>query len=255
MSDRLDERRAKLCVPGPEREKVLQTLERDLGLRFRNRGFLNLAFFHRSCQGDVDASVGTLSNERLEFLGDAILGMVVGEYLFLSLPERSEGDLAKIKSHVVSEDSLARLARTMGIPAVLILGKGEERTGGRDKKAILADALEAFIGALYLDAGLDAVRAFILEHWQPLVQEVLENRHSRDYKTLLQEYCQKELKTAPRYVCLERSGPDHAKVFLMEVRCGDQSFGPARGGNKKEAEQGAARMACAVLLGLADSAS
>jgi ribonuclease-3 len=228
---------------GDDREVILQAFEQSLGIRFRDRTFLNLAFFHRSSLPEQGLPGTGSSNERLEFLGDSILGMLIAEYLYHSFPDRPEGDLAKIKSYVVSEDSLSRLALDWKLDRCLVLGKGEENSGGRQKKAILADAIEALIGAWYLDAGLEATRQLVIEHWSGLVAEVIENRHRKDYKTLLQEYCQKELKVTPRYQCIQKSGPDHAKIFVMEVRIGEQSYGSAKGSNKKEAEQGAAELA------------
>lgn len=210
-------------------------------MRFRNISFLDLSFCHRSLASEAGEVLA--NNERLEFLGDSVLGMVVSEYLFTDLADRNEGELAKIKSYVVSEETLSEIGSKIGLDRVLLLGKGEENSGGRGKKAIIADGLEALIGAYYLDQGLAAVQDFIHFHWIEYINQVVSNNHRKDYKTLIQEHCQKTLKLQPRYTCLSKTGPDHAKVFTMEVIIGELRFGPSSGSNKKEAEQGAARMA------------
>lgn len=230
----------------PERKKLLSAFEKRAALRFRRQDLLNLAFSHRSYSNE-DAEPG--NNERLEFLGDSVLGLVVAEYLFVNFPERSEGDLAKIKSFVVSEESLAEIAVSLGIPSCLLIGKGEEHSGGRSKKAILADALEAIIGALFLDAGLKETQRFILSFMVPQIDMVIADKHRKDYKTLLQERVQKSLKTYPRYVLVKKTGPDHAKVFWIEALIGEDRFGPADGHNKKEAEQKVAKLAYLALFG------
>lgn len=225
----------------PERKKELQLFERHAGTRFRRQDLLNLAFSHRSYANESRSDVA--NNEKLEFLGDSVLGLVVAEYLYQLLPEEEEGRLAKIKSFVVSEDSLADIARYLKIDNFILIGKGEEYSGGRSKKAILADALEAVIGALFLDSGFKSAKKFILRYFVPEINKVLENRHRKDYKTLLQEYLQKHHKVYPRYQLVKKTGPDHAKVFWMEVQVLEDSFGPGKGRNKKEAEQKAAELA------------
>ncbi len=183
------------------------------------------------------------NNERLEFLGDAVLGAVSATILYERLGGKSEGDLAKIKSVVVSEDSLSGIARELQIDSLLILGKGEELSGGRTKKAILADALEALIGALYLDGGFKIAYAFVRKFIEPEIDRVLSDRHKKDYKTLLQEYSQHRFRSYPAYILLKRTGPDHQRLFWMEVTVNGAAYGPGTGKNKKEAEQEAARMA------------
>ncbi len=215
-------------------------------MRFKRPGLLNLAFCHRSYANESGGEVG--NNERLEFLGDSVLGLVVAEYLFTELPDRPEGDLAKIKSFVVSEESLADIARRLKIDNFILIGKGEEYSGGRKKKAILADAMEAIIGAYFLDSGFKAAGKFILRCIVPEINKVLEDRHRKDYKTLLQEMVQKRYKTYPRYELVKRTGPDHNKTFWMDVRINERSYGPGSGKNKKEAEQAAARMAYQSII-------
>jgi len=227
------------------RKKELQKFERKAGLRFRDFGLLNLAFCHRSYTNEHQDQ--NENNEKLEFLGDSILGLVVSDYLFNSLPEKVEGDLARIKSFVVSEESLSELALSLEVDQYLLMGKGEENSGGRLKKAILADTMEAIFGAYYLDNGYKEASRFILSLLIPQIDKVLENRHKRDFKTLLQEYCQKNFKAYPRYRLVKNSGPDHNKTFWIEVMVQDTAYGPGEGKNKKEAEQRAAAKAYLTL--------
>jgi ribonuclease-3 len=151
--------------------------------------------------------------------------------------------LAKIKSFVVSEDILSGIAKTLGIDQFLLIGKGEENSGGRAKKALLADALEAVIGAYYLDAGFPEAQRFVLQLLVPEINNVLEDKHKKDYKTLLQEHVQKAHKSYPKYVLVDKTGPDHDKTFFMEVLVNGKTLGSGSGKNKKEAEQEAAGIA------------
>lgn len=227
------------------RKKELQLFENHAGVRFRKLELLNQAFSHRSYANEMGDSVA--NNERLEFLGDSVLGLVVAEYLYQELSDRPEGDLARIKSYVVSEDSLAAIARRLRIDNYILIGKGEEHSGGRGKKAILADALEAIIGALFVDSGFKIARKFTLTSLVPEIRKVLEDRHRKDYKTLLQEYVQKRYKAYPQYSLLKRTGPDHDRTFWIQVTVGDTVYGPGEGKNKKEAEQAAAQLAWEAL--------
>ncbi|TVR69773.1 MAG: ribonuclease III [Spirochaetaceae bacterium] len=229
-----------------KRKKELHLFESRSGLKFRRLELLNQAFSHRSYANEQDHSID--NNERLEFLGDSVLGLVVAEHLYVKLADRPEGDLARIKSFVVSEDSLAEVARNVHVDEFVLIGKGEEYSGGRTKKAILADALEAIIGAYFLDSGFKAVRKFVMAHLAPQIDSVLEDRHRKDYKTLLQEFSQKMFKTYPRYSIQRKSGPDHDKTFWITVEVGGKSFGPGQGKNKKEAEQAAAERAYETLV-------
>ncbi|MDX9802062.1 MAG: ribonuclease III [Spirochaetia bacterium] len=215
-------------------------------LRFRKLDFLNLAFCHRSYANETQEDVD--NNEKLEFLGDSVLGLVTSEYLYYLLPEKAEGDLARIKSFVVSENTLSIIARKIKIDNYILIGKGEEYSGGRNKKAILADCVEAIIGAYYIDSGIKAVRTFILTHIVPEIMKVIENRHDKDYKTLLQEFVQKKYKTYPKYKMLKKTGPDHDRTFLVEVKIKEQVFGPGEGKNKKAAEQSAASIAYKAFI-------
>jgi ribonuclease-3 len=232
-------------VPGGERKKELQLFQKHAQIRFKSLALLNLAFSHRSFANESAGEVD--NNEKLEFFGDSVLGLVVSEYLVTALPDKSEGDMAKIKSHVVSEESLAEIGRTLRVDNFILIGKGEEYSGGRSKKALIADAVEAIIGAYYLDSGFKAVRTFIRSLLIPQINEVLEDRHKKDYKTLLQEYVQKRFKSYPRYRIANRKGPDHNRTFWIEVAIGKRTYGPGTGKNKKEAEQQAAGIAYKAL--------
>ena len=213
-------------------------------IHFKNLELLDLAFHHRSVTNEKR---NFYNNERLEFLGDSVLGMVTAAYLYSSL-ENPEGDLAKIKSIVVSEKALAPVALKFAVDKLLVLGHGEEMTGGRKKPAILADCMEAIIGAYYLDSGYKNAEKYVLEFIKPAVQEVLVNG-VKDYKSQLQEICQKKYKSCPVYELVEKSGPDHEQTFKFVVHIGDQTLGPASGKTKKEAEQSVAKQALDYLIG------
>jgi ribonuclease-3 len=228
----------------PGRKKVLAVFQKTAGIRFKSPELLNLSFIHRSVSNESDSKV---NNERLEFLGDAVLGAVTAALLYERLKNRPEGELAKIKSVVVSEDILAGIARELQIDTLLILGKGEELSGGRTKNAILADAMEALIGAFYLDSGYNATFAFVSRRIGGEISRVQENRHHKDYKSLLQELCQHRFHAYPVYRLQKRSGPEHERLFWMEVTVDAAVYGPGTGRNKKAAEQEAAKIAFETL--------
>ncbi len=223
------------------RKKELAAFEKKASIRFRRYDLLNLAFCHRSYTNEVQGI--DENNEKLEFLGDSVLGLVTADYLFNLLTDKVEGDLARIKSFVVSEDSLAEIANKLDVNQYLLIGKGEENSGGRNKKAILADAMEAIFGAYFLDAGFKETSRFILDLLIPQINKVLENKHKRDFKSLLQELSQKEFKSYPKYSVIKKSGPDHNKTFWVEVEVNGATYGPGKGKNKKEAERNAAQSA------------
>lgn len=220
------------------RKKDLMAFCKRVDIKFQNLELLEQAFHHRS---SVNEGKAAKNNERLEFLGDSVLGMVTAAYLYKKL-ENPEGDLAKIKSAVVSEKALAPVALNFGIDKLLIMGHGEEKTGGRQKPAILADCMEAIIGAYYLDSGYKSAEKFVLSFIIPAINEVLEDG-LKDFKTLLQEKFQKISKKCPVYELIEKTGPDHDQTFVINVHLGDKIFGPAKGKNKREAEMLAAKMA------------
>jgi len=232
-----------------ERKKFLTGFLKSAGIKFKSLELLDLAFVHRSASNE---SQHKSNNERLEFLGDAILGAVAANLLYQTLEDRPEGDLAKIKSVVVSEDVLSGVARELQIDNLLILGRGEELSGGRSKNAILADALEALIGAIYLDSGYKSAFAFVSGFISAEIERVLENRHVQDYKSLLQEFCQHLYKNYPDYRLVKRSGPEHSRIFWVEVTVNGKAYGPAIGRNKKSAEREAAKIAYEALTRNAD---
>ncbi|NLL99940.1 MAG: ribonuclease III [Treponema sp.] len=223
------------------RKKLLLDFQKNNNLNFKDISLLDLAFTHRSVVNEN--SFLHENNERVEFLGDAVLEMVTAAYLYEKYKTESEGDLAKIKSAVVSEASLADIGLKLGVDKCLLLGKGEENTGGRKKKAILADCVEAIIGAYYLDSGYKATEKFILLWMIAVVEGFKQNPALKDYKTQLQELCQKQFKVCPKYQMIKKSGPDHNRTFWMSVDINGTVFGPAKGKNKKEAEQSVAKIA------------
>ncbi|MCL2043901.1 MAG: ribonuclease III [Treponema sp.] len=237
---------------GPERKKQLAAFQKTAKIRFKSLALLNLSFVHRSLSNEtcIYCTVDSLNNERLEFLGDSILGASCATLLYKMYPNITEGELAKIKSVTVSEEVLSEVAKHLQLDAMLLLGKGEELSGGRGKKAILADALEALIGALYLDSGYNAAFAFVSRYFTPEINRVTENDYHRDYKSLLQEFCQRHFRTYPQYRLAKLSGPDHERIFRMEVSVNGTVYGPGSGRNKKTAEREAAKMAYMALDGL-----
>lgn len=213
--------------------------------RFTNASFLTEALTHKSYVNERRDS-GRNHNERLEFLGDAVLSLIMSDYLARRYPELSEGALSKLKAKLVSEASLANAARRLDLGARLKLGRGEELSHGRDKASLLADAFEAIIAAVYLDGGLEASRSFTIEaltHELRQIDALQEEPGGDDYKTRFQEWCQKRYEVLPRYVIVCETGPDHQKVFEVEVHVNDRALGIGRGYSKKEAEQEAAQRA------------
>jgi ribonuclease-3 len=240
---------------GAERKRELRLFAKSLAVRFKSLELLDLSLTHRSVSNEGLPALGgscgrRANNERLEFLGDAVLGTIAASLLYQRFPGKTEGELAKIKSVVVSEEILSGIALEMGIDRVLTLGKGEEQTGGRTKRAILADALEALIGAVYLDSGFTPVRNFVARRINQEINRVLEKKVSQDYKSLLQELSQRLYKAYPVYRLVNRSGPEHQRLFRVEVRVHGAVYGPATGYSKKAAEQEAARLAWEKLQDL-----
>jgi ribonuclease-3 len=217
-------------------------LQTRIGYRFRDRGLLEHALTHKSRAAE-DVSGGVIDNESLEFLGDAVLGLVVADALFRTYPDFNEGQKSKVKAAVVSTQSLARHAEHIRLGDHLILGRGEEKTGGRFKQALLADAYEALIAAVYLDGGLEAASAFLLRELGEAIEAGGTPHATRDFKSALQERLQALGKPLPEYRVSGEAGPDHRKTFMVEVVVGGQVLGAATGKAKKEAEQEAAREA------------
>ena len=220
-----------------------EELERRVGHRFRDRGLLEHALTHKSRAAE-DASGGVADNESLEFLGDAVLGLVVADLLFHTYPTSDEGQKSKIKASVVSTQALARRAEEMQLGTHLLLGRGEEKTGGRFKQALLADAYEALIAAIYLDGGLPAAAAFLERELSDAIEEGAGQAVvGQDYKSALQERVQALGHPLPEYRVAAESGPDHRKVFTIDVVVAGEVLGSATGKAKKAAEQEAAKLA------------
>ena len=218
-------------------------IENRVGHRFKDRGLLEHALTHKSRAAE-DASGGVVDNESLEFLGDAVLGLVVADLLFHMYPDSDEGQKSKIKASVVSTQALARGAEELQLGAHLLLGRGEEKTGGRFKQALLADAYEALIAAVYLDGGLPAAAAFLERELSDAIEEGAgQTVVGQDYKSALQERVQALGHSLPEYRVAAESGPDHRKVFTVEVTVSGEALGSATGKAKKAAEQEAARQA------------
>jgi ribonuclease-3 len=217
-----------------------------IGYRFRDRGLLEHALTHKSRAAE-DASGGVADNESLEFLGDAVLGLVVADALFHQYPDYDEGQKSKVKAAVVSTQSLARHAEQLRLGEHLILGRGEEKTGGRFKQALLADGYEALIAALYLDGGLEAAETFLRRELKDALDEGSAQTFVRDYKSALQERLQALGRPLPEYRVSGEAGPDHRKTFSVEVIVNGEVLGTATGRAKKEAEQEAARLALIKL--------
>lgn len=221
----------------------MKTLEEKLGYTFQNRALLENALTHSSCANE---SRGKLqSNERLEFLGDSILGMVVADHLYRNHPDLPEGVLTRTRAALVCEDSLVVVAEELGLGQYLRLGKGEEAGGGRNRPSIRADAVEAILAAVYLDGGIGSARKIIQKYI--LSREVAGLTKPRDYKTALQELVQRESGQVLAYRLTGEEGPDHNKRFFVEVTLNGKSVGQGSGRSKKEAEQMAAKAAIEVL--------
>jgi len=221
-----------------------------VGYRFRDPALLRQALTHRSFVHEHQDSRPS-DNETLEFLGDAVLGLAVSHLLIERFPERLEGDLSRMRSAIVNERQLAQTASELGLGRRLLLGKGEELTGGREKASLLADSLEALLGAVYLDGGFDAVFQLVSRLFSRYLDaEHLDDPLSRldkDYKTQLQEWTQARFKTVPTYEMESEEGPDHEKTFTMRVSLGEVLLGRGVGKSKKDAQQEAARKALEVL--------
>ena len=219
-----------------------ETLSAAIGHRFRDPGLLEHALTHRS-RANEDVTGGVLDNESLEFLGDAVLGLVIVTMLFERYPDRDEGQKSKMKAALVSTTTLARLAERLQLGDHLLLGRGEEKTGGRRKQALLADTYEAVIAALYLDGGLDAARIFIVREFDDSMRaSAVDDGMGDDHKSVLQELLQSRGDPLPDYVVVAESGPAHRRIFRIELRVRGDVIAVAEGRTKKDAEQEAARL-------------
>jgi len=217
-----------------------------LGLGMKDPSLLQQALVHRSYLNEV-RDRGLHDNERLEFLGDAVLNLAVAEHLYHLFPESTEGELSQMRAHVVRWDTLAAVAERIGLGRYLLLGKGEDLSGGRKRPSNLAGALEAVIGAVYLDGGLEAARQLVLRLLEPELERLATGQPVVDSKSELQRVVQARWHQIPRYRVVEAEGPDHAKTFTVEVVLGEQVLGRGQGRSKKQAELEAARQALQTL--------
>lgn len=224
----------------PDPTERLDELQRRLKIKFKQPDLLVQALSHRSY---LSEAIGAISNERLEFLGDAVLDLIVAEELFRMHSDWPEGELTKAKSAAVGERSLEQVARAWNLGAYLLMSHGEEQSGGRDRRAMLADAVEALIGAYYLDRGLAMCRRLVLCALTSVMDTIERHEHEHDYKTLLQELVQGRYQSAPLYEVVEETGPAHDRTFTVTVSFAGQELGRGEGKSKKEAAQIAAEMA------------
>jgi len=228
------------------KDELITDLQKRLSYYFINIDLLREAITHKSYVNE-NPDLNAKDNERLEFLGDAVLDLAISSYLFVNFPYYQEGELSKFKSMMVSEPSLSKIASDLDIGEYLLLGRGEEHTGGRKKESLLANALEAIIAAIYLDGGLPAADGFIRMVFVAQIQTITREGISLDYKTDLQEYCQGHDLELPSYRVSKEIGPDHKKTFEVEILINGEVLGLGIGKNKKEAEQRAAKEALKYL--------
>lgn len=225
--------------------KKLEKLQQSVGYKFKDERLLQRALTHTSYANECNEGHNK-SNERLEFLGDSVLGIITAEHFYLNFKDLPEGELTKLRAATVCENSLSSFARQLGLGEYLLLGKGEMCTGGSDRPSILADAFEALIAAIYLDGGIEEAKKFVLKYVDKAVEE---HRGFKDYKTVLQEVIQKNPGEVIEYVLVKESGPDHNKRFEVEVHLNSNVIGKGIGTSKKKAEQLAAKEAL-ELMGL-----
>ena len=225
--------------------KNLLDLEHKLNYYFNDRNLLKNALLHKSL-GNERKEYKNQNNERLELLGDAVLDLIVAEYLYKNYKNASEGTIAKLKAMIVSEPILAKISRQIGVGKFLMLSRGEVMSGGRNRESILADSFEAILGAVYIDSNLDEARVFALSHIKQYIDHIEENEDILDFKSILQEYVQKEFRTVPTYELIAERGPDHMQEFEIPVIVGNyREKAVAR--NKKKAEQLSAKALCIKL--------
>lgn len=217
----------------------LKEIKKIADYEFRDASILQTALTHSSYANEKKCAC----NERLEFLGDSVLGLAVSKFLYKSLSDVSEGVLSKIRASLVCEESLAKIARRLGFGRLLRLGHGEELSGGRERNSILSDAFEAVLAAIYLDSDFDTAEKWVISHMKNDLEEGMKGKFYHDYKTMLQEAVQKKNRGVVTYKIISESGPDHDKHFVVEVMMNDNFLNHGEGMNKKEAEQNAAKMA------------
>lgn len=217
-------------------------LSKKIGIEFKNLTLLEEALTHRSYINENREDV-KIHNERSEFLGDAVLELIVSEYLYAEFPDRPEGELTSFRAATVRTESLAETSRALGIGEYLKMSQGEDATGGRDKDYLLANAFEAILGAIYLDQGYESSKKFVVEFLLPKIANIVEFRLDIDSKTKFQEVAQSIFKETPTYKLVKAQGPDHEKIFTMAVMVGSKNFGEGDGASKQRAEEAAATVA------------
>lgn len=229
-----------------DRFKKLKIFEKSVGYGFRNNALLNQAFTHKSYANEKNMERSS-DNERLEFLGDSVLGVVMSHTLYNEYPGEDEGVLTRYKSQLVSGETLGRIAKELGLGEYLLLGRGEEASGGRKHVSNLMCAMEAVIGAIFLDGGLKSAHGFISRVFRPEIQLVKEGKGAKDYKSVFQQIALRKFKTMPSYRILSEIGPDHKKHFIVEAMVSGRGCGIGSGPNKKSAEQASAKEALSAL--------
>jgi ribonuclease III len=229
-----------------DRLKKLKIFEKSIGYGFRNKFLLNQALTHKSYANEKNMERSS-DNERLEFLGDSVLGVIISHTLYNEYPGEDEGILTRYKSQLVSGETLARIAKEIGMGEYILLGKGEELSGGRKHISNLMCALEAIIGAIFLDGGLKASHGFITKVFRSEIQLVKEGKGAKDYKSIFQQIVLRKFKTTPSYKILSEIGPDHKKHFIVEAVVSGKRYGIGSGPNKKSAEQASAKEALSAL--------
>lgn len=221
-------------------------VEEKIKYKFQDKNLLALAFVHRSFVNE-NRRVTTQHNERLEFLGDSILGLLISEYLYRNLPDNPEGELSSLRSQLVEAQSCMAYVQQLDVEPFLLLGKGEQRNDGRGRDSILADLFEALIGAIYLDGGIEAAKAFLFDNFSGEIEGIM-RQPVHNWKAELQDYSQKHYQQPPVYQVIEESGPDHSKIFTIAVEVNSEQAGVGKGSSKKEAQQEAARAALNTIL-------
>lgn len=228
-----------------ELQEAISQIEVKIGYRFKNKSLLERAFVHRSF---INENRGVVEghNERLEFLGDAVLGLLVSDLLYNELPEHPEGELSYLRSRLVEAPTCAFYVEKLDVQSFILMGKGESMNEGKGRSTILADLFEALIGAIYLDGGMEEAHRFFFSHFRDDIFEIIESP-TRNWKAELQDYCQKNYQKPPTYEVIAEEGPDHEKTFYIEVKLDDQVLGKGAGTSKKEAEQMCAQQAIESL--------
>ncbi len=226
-------------------QKGIPLVEAQINYTFKDKNLIALAFIHRSFTNE-NRNVIDLHNERLEFLGDAILGLVVSDFLYSHLPDHPEGELSYLRSRLVEAPACTLYLQKIDLERFLMVGKGEAMNEGKGRGTILADLFEAIMGAIYIDGGIEAARRFFFDHFEDVVLSIIEKPH-RNWKAELQDYCQKKYQKPPEYSVFKEEGPDHLKIFYVQVHLDQKELGNGKGSSKKEAEQSAAEDAIMAL--------